>query len=238
MTGGALTSGAGAADRADKEDALEYGRWLFAQECRFVAGAATEGALPPAAGVEAAFAGRSNVGKPSLINALTGRRALARTSRAPGRTQQLNFFDLGGRLMLVDLPGYGFARAAKSRIKGWTQLIHAYLRGRATLRRLCLLIDARHGLKDSDRDIMALLDTAAVSYQIVLTKVDKISAAELADVTASVGADMAAHPACYPEVLATSAREHTGIPELRAILAGLAEGPGGRTRTGPPTASE
>lgn len=238
MTGRSVTDGARAAERTDTEDALEYGRWLFAQDCRFVAGAASEGALPPAEGIETAFAGRSNVGKSSLVNALTGRRALARTSHTPGRTQQINFFDLGGRLMLVDLPGYGFARAAKSRIKGWTQLVHTYLRGRATLRRLCLLIDARHGLKDSDREIMASLDAAAVSYQIVLTKVDKISAADLDALTASLDAEMAAHPACYPEVLATSAREHTGIAELRAMLAALTEGPEARPAPAPQRASE
>ncbi|MGI9387306.1 MAG: ribosome biogenesis GTP-binding protein YihA/YsxC, partial [Methyloligellaceae bacterium] len=180
-------------------------------------------------GLEIAFAGRSNVGKSSLINALTGRNTLARTSHTPGRTQQLNFFDLGDRLMLVDLPGYGYARAARSQVKGWTRLIHAYLLGRPNLRRLCLLIDGRHGLKDSDREIMALLDAAAVNYQIVLTKIDKVPEAVLRSITSRLISESAIHPACHPEVLPTSAHDKIGIPDLRATLAALVGGPMGPT---------
>lgn len=203
----------------DHDEALEFGRWLFAQDCGFVAGAASADALPPAGLPEAAFAGRSNVGKSSLLNALTGRRTLARTSHTPGRTRQLNFFDLGGRLILVDLPGYGYANAAKHEIKGWTRLIHDYLRGRPTLRRLCLLVDARHGLKDSDREIATMLDETAVPYQVVLTKADK---AKGIDATRdAVAAEMAKRPACHPEAIATSSVTGAGIAELRASLAGL-----------------
>src|SRR5262249_1839425 len=150
----------------------EEARRLFAQECRFVAGAASLDRLPEPELVEVAFAGRSNVGKSSLVNALTGRGALARASNTPGRTRQINFFRLDDALMLVDLPGYGYARAPKREIAAWTKLVDAYLRGRAPLRRLMLLVDARHGLKDSDRDLMKMLDAAAVSYQGVLTKID------------------------------------------------------------------
>ncbi len=149
---------------------VEAGRRLFAQEARFVAGAAEPSALPLDRLPEIAFAGRSNVGKSSLVNALTGRRMLARTSHTPGRTRQINFFDLGGRLMLVDLPGYGYAEAPKTAIKAWTDLVRRYLRTRAALRRLCLLLDARHGIKEVDRPLMRMLDDAGVSYQIVLTK--------------------------------------------------------------------
>jgi len=201
---------------------LEAGRLLFAQECRFVAGTATLDRLPPEALPEVAFAGRSNVGKSSLINALTGRNTLARTSVTPGRTQQINFFDLGGRLMLVDLPGYGYAQAPKHLVKQWTGLVNDYLRGRPGLRRVCILIDSRHGLKDVDREAMAMLDTAAVVYQVVLTKADKIKAAELERVRAAVAGAIARRPAAHPEIAVTSSREGTGIPELRAALAALA----------------
>ncbi|MCY4065501.1 MAG: ribosome biogenesis GTP-binding protein YihA/YsxC, partial [Rhodospirillaceae bacterium] len=165
---------------APDADGLEAGRLLFAQECSFVAGVVQVGGLPPDALPEVAFAGRSNVGKSSLINALTNRKALARTSNTPGRTQQINFFDLGGRLCLVDLPGYGYARASKDKVRRWNALIRDYLRGRASLRRVCLLIDARRGLTPGDREIMGLLDASAVSYQIVLTKSDKLHESELA----------------------------------------------------------
>jgi GTP-binding protein len=204
------------------EDALAFGRRLFARPCIFVAGAATLDALPPATLPEIAFAGRSNVGKSSLLNALVGQKALARTSHTPGRTQQLNFFALGEALMLVDLPGYGYAQAPKAAAAGWTRLTRAYLKGRATLRRICLLIDARHGLKDSDRGIMALLDQAAVSYQVVLTKTDKVKPAALAALGAALAPEFARHVACHPEILATSAVTGAGIPELRAALAALA----------------
>ena len=157
----------------------EAGRRLFAAEARFVAGAPSPSALPPEGLPEIAFVGRSNVGKSSLVNALTGRRMLARISNTPGRTRQINFFDLGGRLMLVDLPGYGYAEAPKSAVRSWTSLVRHYLQTRAALRRVCLLIDSRHGIKEVDRPLMRMLDDAGVSYQIILTKADKAGAGEL-----------------------------------------------------------
>jgi GTP-binding protein len=204
------------------EDALEAGRLLFARPCVFVAGAATFDALPPATLTEIAFAGRSNVGKSSLLNALVGQKALARTSNTPGRTQQLNFFDLGGALMLVDLPGYGYARAPKATATDWTKLTRSYLKGRPTLRRLCLLIDGRHGLKPADRDIMTLLDQSAVSYQAVLTKIDKVKPAALDALCTALAPELARHTACHPDIIATSAVTGAGIAELRAALAALA----------------
>lgn len=203
---------------------LERGHWLFAQQCRFVAGAAKLEQIPAAGLPEVAFAGRSNVGKSSLINALTGRTSLARVSVTPGRTRELNFFTLGneGTLYLVDMPGYGYARASKSQVKGWTRLIGDYLKGRRELKRVFLLIDARHGIKPNDEETMALLDEAAVSYQVVLTKADKPKASELAAVQAKVATALAKHPAAYPEILTTSARLGSGIPELRAAVARLA----------------
>ncbi len=209
---------AGEAARA----AAEAGRKLFAQECRFLLGVADREALPQAELPEVAFAGRSNVGKSSLVNALTGRRTLARTSKTPGRTQQINFFDLGGRLILVDLPGYGFTRAPKERVKEWTELVNDYLRGRPTLRRALLLIDARHGPMASDRAVMAMLDQAAVSYQAVLTKADATKAEALGAVLAELEGELAGHAAAHPEVAVTSARAGAGIAELRAALAALA----------------
>ena len=211
-----------ASDEHEAAAAEEAGRLLFAQDCQFIAGAATREALPPIGLPEVAFAGRSNVGKSSLINALTGRKTLARVSHTPGRTQQLNFFDLGGRLMLVDLPGYGFARAAKSRIKEWTGVTESYLKGRPTLRRLCLLVDSRHGLKTSDRDVMALLDSSAQSYQLVLTKVDEVKPGPLAERCSEITAELARHPAAHPRIIATSARSGAGVTDLRAALAALA----------------
>jgi GTP-binding protein len=202
---------------------IETGRKLFAGDWQFVAAAGSPASLPPMKGVEIAFAGRSNVGKSSLINALTGRRTLAKTSNTPGRTQQVNFFFLGGQLMLVDLPGYGYASAPKAKVTAWTRLVELYLAGRPALRRTLLLIDARHGIKDLDRQIMAILDRAAVSYQIVLTKADKITAAELADRAAAVEAEVRGHPAAHPEVIATSARDQTGVERLRAGLAQLSD---------------
>ena len=206
----------------DPEAAIEHGRRLFAGRCDFLAGIASIDALPAPGLPEIAFAGRSNVGKSTLINALTGRRSLARTSRTPGRTRQLNFFDLGGRLMLVDLPGYGYARASKTEIAQWNRLVRAYLRGRAGLQRLCLLIDARHGLHDSDRALMAMLDEAGVAFQGVLTKADKTSGTALQTNRDRVRADLAGQIAAHPRLIVTSARTQAGVPDLRAELAALA----------------
>jgi len=212
-------------DAAELAAAIERGRRLFAGPCEFVAGVAALDQLPPATAPEIAFAGRSNVGKSSLVNALTGRKTLARVSHTPGRTQQLNFFALGPgpALMLVDLPGYGFAQAAKAKVADWTQLTRDYLRGRVTLRRICLLIDSRHGLKPVDVEVMDLLDESAVGYQVVLTKSDEPKPAALAAVLAETQAALARRRAAHPEVLTTSAHKGTGIAELRAGLAALAE---------------
>ena len=201
---------------------IEAGRLLFAQDCRFIAAGADDAALPRTALPEVAFAGRSNVGKSSLVNALTGRKTLARTSQTPGRTRLINFFDLGGRLMLVDLPGYGYARAAKADAKRWAALTRRYLKGRAQLRRVLLLIDARHGLKQTDREIMRELDEAAVSYQVVLTKADKVAEQMLDAASAATAGELRRHPAAHPDCPVTSAVSNAGIAELRAALASLA----------------
>jgi GTP-binding protein len=202
---------------------IAKGKALFRGPCSFVKGVVSIDDLPRDGRPEVAFAGRSNVGKSSLINALTGQKALARVSVTPGRTRELNFFTLGkdGNLALVDMPGYGYARASKAQVKGWTKLIRDYLRGRRELKRVFLLIDARHGIKPTDREIMTLMDEAAVSYQAVLTKADKPKASELAEVLEKVSAELAKHPAAYPEVLVTSARLGNGIPELKAAVASL-----------------
>ncbi len=205
-------------------DPLEAGRLLFAGPCDFVKGVVALDGLPPADRPEICFAGRSNVGKSSLINALTGRRALARASNTPGRTQELNFFDLGGRLFMVDLPGYGYAEAPKAKVAAWQALLKAYLAGRATLRRAFVLIDARHGVKPVDGEIMDLLDGSAVGYQIVLTKADKPKSGALADVVARTRAALAKRPAAHPEIAVTSSETGAGIAELRAAVAALAEG--------------
>jgi len=205
------------------EAAVAAGRHLFARDCRFVTAAASLASLPPTGLTEVAFAGRSNVGKSSLINGLTGRKALARSSHTPGRTRQINFFSLGDRLLLVDLPGYGYARASKTEIAAWTALVEDYLRGRPTLRRTCLLIDARHGFKPSDETVMAMLEAAAVVYQVVLTKCDKLKAAALADRIAKIRDALTRKAAAYPEVVATSVRSGAGIDQLRASIAPLAE---------------
>ena len=209
----------------DEAAALEAGRLLFATECKFLVSAADEKQLPAFDLNEVAFAGRSNVGKSSLLNALTGHKALARTSNTPGRTRLLNFFDLGGRLILVDLPGYGYARASKTDIARWTKLTRGFLKGRAQLRRVCLLIDSRHGLKASDRQVMDELDTAAASYQVVLTKADKMKPGPLARLVEETGTALARRPAAHPVCMVTSSASGAGIAELRAALATLAEPP-------------
>ena len=200
---------------------IEQGRILFAQTCIFVTGAAQFGQLPKSSLVEFAFVGRSNVGKSSLINTLTGRKSLARTSNTPGRTQQINFFNLGNRLMLVDLPGYGYARAPKKSVLQWTQLVQSYLKSRVNLVRVCVLVDARHGLKNSDRLLMNDLDYAAVSYQIVLTKVDKVKDCGK-QIKHEIEAEISNHPAVFPTVYLTSSLKGIGITDLRANLAVLA----------------
>jgi GTP-binding protein len=203
---------------------IAKGEALFKGPCIFVKGVVGIEGLPKDGRPEIAFAGRSNVGKSSLINALTGRTSLARVSVTPGRTRELNFFTLGknAALYLVDMPGYGYARASKSAIKGWTRLIGEYLKGRRELKRVFLLIDARHGIKPNDEETMKLLDEAAVSYQVVLTKADKPKASELEAVTSKVTEKLAKHPAAYPQILTTSARMGSGIEELRAAIATLA----------------
>jgi GTP-binding protein len=219
-------AGASAAEifppRAADPDLVQAGRRLFAHEVRFIAGASEISGLPRETLPEIAFAGRSNAGKSSLINALTGRRMLARTSHSPGRTRQINFFNLDGRLMLVDLPGYGYAEASKTEVRRWTDLLRRYLQTRAALQRVCLLIDARHGIKEVDRPLMHLLNDSGVSFQIVLTKTDKLGAGELAQMAERVVGALAAHPAAYPEIHLTSALKRHGIAALRATLYSLA----------------
>jgi len=200
------------------------GRKLFAAEWRFVSAAGSAASLPAMRGDEVAFVGRSNVGKSSLINALTNRNGLARTSNTPGRTQELVFFTVDDRVTLVDMPGYGYAAAPKAKVAAWTALIHAYLRGRANLKRVYVLVDARRGLTAPDNEVLESLDSAAVSYQIVLTKVDEIKPAELAACLDATIAALGQHPAAFPETLVTSARAGAGIKELRAAIARLLAG--------------
>lgn len=202
-------------------DAVERGRKLFAGPCDFVKGVVAMDGLPPDDRPEVCFAGRSNVGKSSLINALTGRNGLARASNTPGRTQEINYFALGDVGFVVDLPGYGYAKAPLAKVEVWQALLKRYLSGRATLARAFLLIDSRHGVKKVDHEIMALLDTAAVSFQVVLTKSDKPKKAQFAEVLDSLHADLAKHPAAFPEVLTTSSDTGDGLPRLRAVMAGL-----------------
>lgn len=212
---------------APDPDALERGRLLFAQPCVFLKGAVKLDQLPGADRPEIPFAGRSNVGKSSLLNALTGRLTLARTSHTPGRTRELNFFDLGsdslGWLRLVDLPGYGYAKVSRSRAEAWDKVMRAYLRGRPNLRRTIVLVDARQGIKPSDETLFAMLDEAAVSYQLVLTKADKLKPAGLARMLDATARALRAHVAAHPRIIATSCRSELGIAELRTELAALAE---------------
>jgi GTP-binding protein len=207
---------------APEDAAQEAGRKLFAGgAAEFLKGVVAMSGLPPADRVEVCFAGRSNVGKSSLINALTGRRGLARASNTPGRTQEINFFTLGETHYLVDLPGYGFANAPVDVVRKWQDLLKQYLSGRQTLRRAFVLIDARHGVKTVDEDILDLLDGAAVTFQVVLTKADKVKAKDRDRVLAQVRAALAKHPAAFPELVLTSAEKGDGIDTLRSIIAGL-----------------
>lgn len=194
---------------------------LFAGRCEFVLGVARLEQLPLSELPEVAFAGRSNVGKSSLINAVTGQKGLAKTSNTPGRTQQLNYFNLDDKLHIVDLPGYGYAEAPESTVRQWQKVIFAYLQGRVNLKRVFLLIDSRHSIKKSDREVMEMLDQAAVTYQLVLTKTDKISTAALTKLTAEIEKETAKHAAAYARVLATSSEKKLGIGEIRAEIASL-----------------
>ena len=200
---------------------IETGRKLFAGDWQFIWAATQMDKLPPMQGIEIAFAGRSNAGKSSLINALTGRKALARTSNTPGRTQELIFFQGPDDLRITDMPGYGYAEAPKAKVKAWTALIHSYLQGRANLARVYVLIDGRHGIKEADKPALELMRVAAVSHQVILTKCDQLSAKDLANRIDEVSTQIAKNAAAYPEVLATSSREGTGIPELRAAIVRL-----------------
>ncbi|MEZ5927464.1 MAG: ribosome biogenesis GTP-binding protein YihA/YsxC [Parvularculaceae bacterium] len=203
-------------------ETIEEARRLFAGPCDFMLGVVKMDTLPDEACAEVAFAGRSNVGKSSLLNALTGRSNLARASNTPGRTREINYFDLGGVVRLVDLPGYGYARAARGDVEAWTRLTRDFLRGRAALRRVFVLVDARHGLKQTDIEVMNLLDTSAVSYAIVLTKADKVKPTALEALKEATAKAISRRPAAHPTVRATSSETGEGLPELRADIAALA----------------
>lgn len=208
---------------AEEEDpqAIEKGRLLFAGDTEFVKGVVAMSGLPPAERMEVCFAGRSNVGKSSLINALTGRKGLARASNTPGRTQEINFFTAGETHYLVDLPGYGYANAPIPVVEKWQRLLKQYLSGRQTLRRAFVLIDARHGVKKVDSEILSLLDSAAVPFQVILTKADKVKEQERARILDQVRSELAKHPAAFPELVVTSSEKGWGIPTLRAIISTL-----------------
>jgi len=200
------------------EETLQQADRMFRRPCDFVKGVVKVADLPDDAFPEVAFAGRSNVGKSSLLNALVGHKALARTSNTPGRTREVNYFLLNESAWLVDLPGYGYAKAPKTEVAGWNRLIEDYLRGRASLKRVFLLVDSRHGLKNSDEATLELMDTSAVSYQAVLTKTDKIKAIELEKVIEQTAKKLSKHPAAHPEIIATSSRKGTGLSQLRAAI--------------------
>lgn len=208
-------------DNPYTDEQLAAGRKLFSAPSRFVQGVAQLEQLPGIKGVEIAIAGRSNVGKSSLINALTGVRGLARASNTPGRTRELNFFDIAGRLTLVDMPGYGYAEASKKDVKQWQSVLRGYLRGRPGLTRCFVLIDSRHGITANDREMFDLLDEAAVAYQLVLTKSDKIKPSEIASVLAATKKEIAKRAAALTEVHVTSSDKFTGMDELRAAIAAL-----------------
>lgn len=209
---------------AKQQHTKQQATWLFAQHCNFEAGAHKEEQLPPDDDIpEIAFVGRSNVGKSSFLNALTGQKTLARISHTPGRTQQINFFSLANMLRLVDMPGYGYAKTSKSKIKAWNQLIHHYLQGRPNLRRVCILIDSRHGLKESDQAIMKLLDECAVTYQILFTKADKSTEKEQHTVQEQLAACSGDHPALHPVSIMTSAKKQIGVDIVKEELAAFVD---------------
>lgn len=207
----------------EEELNIPFGNWLFSQECSFIGAFPNTWTLPDMSLPEVAFVGRSNVGKSSLVNALTNRNTLAKTSNTPGRTQELVFFNLGQKLLLVDMPGYGYAKASKTKVHSWNKLIIDYLKGRASLQRVYVLIDSRHGIKENDRDLMGLLDQAAVSYQIILTKADKISYADLGAVEEKTNDEIKKFIAAYPGIVTTSSEKKTGVETLRAMISQFCE---------------